>query len=247
LFPAGGRPMTSPSASDASSLFDVRGSWRDGSASSSTSIDEDVASKFADVDTDINTEHGLAGKRLWDTVASVAGVLTVSVNKAWSTNVSMEPGEETPPGQDSRITRALKAYHISKARDPSELPEWLFEPHERMPGRRRHQTMDEAHHTTQDPLPRSRTLRSADAWSNPSDRVPSNKPADDKPTSSTATDRLKALRAKRNAHATSHQQQREEDSAASSFRQHEDDRRHRETFARREPPRSLPSGVRPHR
>ena len=33
----------------------------------------------------------------------------------------------TPPGEESRLTRALKAYHIDKARDPADLPEWLFE------------------------------------------------------------------------------------------------------------------------
>jgi hypothetical protein len=39
----------------------------------------------------------------------------------------------TPPGEESRLTRALKAYHIDKARDPTDLPEWLFEEHERRP------------------------------------------------------------------------------------------------------------------
>ena len=39
----------------------------------------------------------------------------------------------TPPGEESRLTRALKAYHIDKARDPADLPEWLFEEHERRP------------------------------------------------------------------------------------------------------------------
>ncbi|KAJ3485670.1 hypothetical protein NLI96_g4799 [Meripilus lineatus] len=44
----------------------------------------------------------------------------------------------TPPGQESRLTRALKSYHISKARAPSDLPEWLFEEKERkVPGRLR--------------------------------------------------------------------------------------------------------------
>ena len=37
----------------------------------------------------------------------------------------------TPPGQESRITRALKAYHISKANSPSDLPAWLFDEKER--------------------------------------------------------------------------------------------------------------------
>ena len=36
----------------------------------------------------------------------------------------------TPPGEESRLSRALKAYRIDKARDPTDLPEWLFEKHE---------------------------------------------------------------------------------------------------------------------
>ena len=40
---------------------------------------------------------------------------------------------ETPPGEESRLTRAMKAYHLEKARDPADLPPWLFEEHERRP------------------------------------------------------------------------------------------------------------------
>jgi hypothetical protein len=43
---------------------------------------------------------------------------------------------ETPPGHESRLTKAMKAYHLEKARDPSDLPEWLFDESERYPGRR---------------------------------------------------------------------------------------------------------------
>lgn len=45
---------------------------------------------------------------------------------------------ETPVGGESRLTRALKAYHIDKARDPADLPEWLFDERER--GVRSYQT-----------------------------------------------------------------------------------------------------------
>lgn len=37
----------------------------------------------------------------------------------------------TPAGEESRLTRGLKAYHIAKAREPSDLPEWLFNERER--------------------------------------------------------------------------------------------------------------------
>ncbi|KAL5529058.1 hypothetical protein ACEPAG_5032 [Sanghuangporus baumii] len=41
-----------------------------------------------------------------------------------------------PSSGDSEITRALKAYHINKARDRSDLPDWLFDEHERGMGNR---------------------------------------------------------------------------------------------------------------
>jgi len=71
------------------------------------------------------------GYAIWTRVATVASTLTVSVSKAWTTNINTFSGEETPPGQESRLTRAMKAYHLEKARDPSDLPSWLFEVHER--------------------------------------------------------------------------------------------------------------------
>jgi hypothetical protein len=40
---------------------------------------------------------------------------------------------ETPPGEESRLTRAMKAYHLAKARDLTDLPPWLFEEYERLP------------------------------------------------------------------------------------------------------------------
>ncbi|KAI0336454.1 hypothetical protein GY45DRAFT_1238323 [Cubamyces sp. BRFM 1775] len=78
------------------------------------------------------------GSSLWTSITSVASNLTISVSKAWSTNVATYSGEETPVGGESRLTRAMKAYHISKARDPSDLPEWLFDERER--GVRSYQT-----------------------------------------------------------------------------------------------------------
>lgn len=46
-----------------------------------------------------------------------------------------------PSSGDSEITRALKAYHISKARDRSDLPDWLFDEHERGVGSRTQSSM----------------------------------------------------------------------------------------------------------
>ena len=90
------------------------------------------------------------GLSLWSRVATAANTLTISASKAWASNAAAYSGEraffllyfseplsirraDTPPGEDSRLTRAMKAYHIEKARDPSDLPPWLFEEHERRP------------------------------------------------------------------------------------------------------------------
>ncbi|EGN93222.1 hypothetical protein SERLA73DRAFT_64416 [Serpula lacrymans var. lacrymans S7.3] len=69
---------------------------------------------------------------IWNRITTAAAsVLTVNVNKAWTSKISTFSGEETPPGQESRLSRAMKAYHLEKARDPSDLPEWLFTEDER--------------------------------------------------------------------------------------------------------------------
>lgn len=73
------------------------------------------------------------GLSLWSRVATAASTLTINVSKAWASNIVAYSGEHTPPGKESRLTRALRAYHIEKARDPTDLPPWLFEEHERRP------------------------------------------------------------------------------------------------------------------
>ncbi|OCH95541.1 hypothetical protein OBBRIDRAFT_536961 [Obba rivulosa] len=78
------------------------------------------------------------GSALWARVAdaaTAAGTLTINVGKAWTANITTYVGEETPPGQESRLTRAMKEYHIAKARDLTDLPEWLFDERERFAGR----------------------------------------------------------------------------------------------------------------
>ena len=39
--------------------------------------------------------------------------------------------QATPFGQESRLTKAMKSYHLSKARNHSDLPDWLFTDTER--------------------------------------------------------------------------------------------------------------------
>ncbi|KDQ60865.1 hypothetical protein JAAARDRAFT_564962 [Jaapia argillacea MUCL 33604] len=71
------------------------------------------------------------GSSLWDRVALATGSLTVNISKTLAAHVSTDSGEETPPGQESRLIQAMKAYHLGKARGPSGLPEWLFNSYER--------------------------------------------------------------------------------------------------------------------
>ena len=98
-----------------------------------------------------------AGSSLWASISN----LTINVSKAWSGKIATYNGEgaraissspvhlfrlylprlhleiDTPVGGESRLTRAMKAYHIDKARDPADLPDWLFDERER--GVRSHQ------------------------------------------------------------------------------------------------------------
>jgi len=152
------------------------------------------------------------GSSLWSRVASAAGTLTVNVGKAWATNVTTFAGEETPEGQESRLTRAMKAYHLEKARDPADLPEWLFDESERRPARSRYapprEEYEEKRQMTEPP--KSRGLRDVYDAAATSTVVPrpgrsaigSGRRYEDDlgPTTSKATDRLKAMReAKRSA------------------------------------------------
>ncbi|KAH9854154.1 hypothetical protein C2E23DRAFT_884257 [Lenzites betulinus] len=108
------------------------------------------------------------GSSLWTSITSVASNLTVSVSKAWSSNIPVYSGEETPVGGESRLTRAMKEYHIAQARSPADLPEWLFD--ERARGVRGHQA--DAPRPPQDsrapPPPSTATATSPSTGSRPS-------------------------------------------------------------------------------
>jgi len=153
------------------------------------------------------------GYTIWSRVATAASTMTVSVGKAWATNVTAFAGEETPPGQESRLTHAMKAYHLAKARDPTDLPTWLFDEHERRapPSRPRNGSRDGDGYEVVEksfidpPKPRGlRDIYEAAASMNSASSVRSDRPVArsyaDEGAPSKATDRLKALRdAKRNA------------------------------------------------
>jgi len=202
-------------SSTASSFLDrLRGG---GDTSSRTSLEDDYEplkprhgqDAYNDENTDDTSSTTGAGYTLWSRLASAAGTLGVDVGKAWVTNVAVRSGEETPPGEESRLTRAMKAYHIEKVRDPSDLPAWLFEEHERRPGGRSRLTnrqngrQDGRQDDGNEELmaaPRSRGLRDVyDAAPSSSSSGLSGRPtpsrfADEFAVPSKATNRLKAMR-----------------------------------------------------
>ncbi|KIK08668.1 hypothetical protein K443DRAFT_1321 [Laccaria amethystina LaAM-08-1] len=67
-------------------------------------------------------------------VSEVANSLTVSVRKPWAVSGPTMEGEATPPGHDSRLTRAMKACHPANALDAADLSDWLFTEQERCIG-----------------------------------------------------------------------------------------------------------------
>jgi hypothetical protein len=157
-------------------------------------------------------QTGGDGYSIWGRVATVAGSLTVDLGKAWATNMPAYNGEVTPPGQESHLIRAMRAYHLEKARDPSDLPTWLFEEHERRPvghsrysDRRRdddpeYEVVDQPNNEP----PRSRGFRgtATNIQARSERTLPPSHFAEDAPPRSRATNRLKELRdAKRGAHA----------------------------------------------
>lgn len=208
---------TSSMSSGASSLFDRMKSSAASYASSLTSAEDDedgekssslrnrrlARAERRSQDAPVNTDSTGTGDgfTIWSRVASAASTLTVSVSKAWTTNIATYAGEETPPGQESRLTRAMKAYHIEKARDPTDLPAWLFEEHERQPLQRaqrarRNVEEQESVVAITEKSNRPRGLRDVYDSVSRSDQ-PSTSTG---PTTTRGTDRLKALReAKRSA------------------------------------------------
>lgn len=132
------RPFMSPrSSSGSSSGFSAFSQDRSsGYATSATSL-SDSSPYVEKGDPYEGTEESTAsetvapghGTSLWERVTAAGNVLTVNVSKAL--HGMTDSGQETPIGQESRLTKAMKTYHINKARTPSDLPEWLFEERER--------------------------------------------------------------------------------------------------------------------
>ena len=89
-----------------------------------------------------HTESGY----VWNRVTEVANVLTQEVTRVWAAGlgtadagvegtydriISMFISTNCPPEDDGHLARVMRAYHLSKARTPNELPDWLFSARER--------------------------------------------------------------------------------------------------------------------
>ena len=143
-----------------------------------------------------------------------ANSLTVNISMAWASGVATASGEGveapaasqhcthamtvTPPGSESHLTRALKAYHLQKAKDRSDLPDWLFGEHERRGKPRRTNSRDETESRmeskpvpVQAAPPRRRVFAAGAAdYSSP----PSAARSPEAPPATRATERLRSIR-----------------------------------------------------
>ncbi|KAF5391292.1 hypothetical protein D9757_001926 [Collybiopsis confluens] len=147
------------------------------------------------------------GYTVWSRVAAAAGSLTISVSKAWAANITVYAGEETPPGEESRLCRAMKAYHLSQCQDREDLPSWLFSESERLP---RSRTRPPTAAVTEADKPRistrNRHLLVAESASRPPNDHQSVKQEIPNQAPKASTDRLRQLReVKRQANAQAEQ------------------------------------------
>ncbi|CAE6432602.1 unnamed protein product [Rhizoctonia solani] len=112
-----------------SSLWDYVG-WKGSAATPASSHEERIPSPGL-LESSAQPD---AANTLWSRMAAVAGGLSVNVRKTLETKDDL-PEPDTPPGQDSRITMALKKHYIKQVSDPRQLPSWLFSDIERQVGR----------------------------------------------------------------------------------------------------------------
>lgn len=114
---------------------------------------------------------------LWSRVTNAAGNLKVNVSKALGATLSPDAGEETPQGEESRLMRAMKAYHVDKARDANDLPDWLFEGRDREVISRLRGNAPGNVEPAQLPIPRQATASPAPARRGRQERIPSGETA----------------------------------------------------------------------
>ncbi|KAF9564681.1 hypothetical protein CPC08DRAFT_815883 [Agrocybe pediades] len=99
-----------------------------------TEVNQGSRSKDVRVPIASSNENTDAGY-VWNRVTEVANVLTQEVTRVWAAGLGGADADYEE--DDSHLTRVMRAYHLSKARTPNELPDWLFSERERGLGQAR--------------------------------------------------------------------------------------------------------------
>ncbi|KDR81571.1 hypothetical protein GALMADRAFT_135001 [Galerina marginata CBS 339.88] len=131
---------SSSTASPEPSPFWARGNTSQRSSRTTVQSDEGVEYTELVRDSHLNDtqdlDHSLPTVKdtayVWGRVTEAANVFTQEVSKVWATGLGGERGDEGEP--ESHLTHVMRAYHLSKARTPAELPDWLFNERERGQG-----------------------------------------------------------------------------------------------------------------
>ncbi|KAH9484297.1 hypothetical protein JR316_0003778 [Psilocybe cubensis] len=70
----------------------------------------------------------------WRRVTEAATMITQEVSKVWASGLTSQGNGDEDEEGETQLTRVMRAYHLAKARTPSELPAWLFSEKERGQG-----------------------------------------------------------------------------------------------------------------
>jgi len=128
---------SSTSSSETESSFWSRGNSSQRSSRTTLQSDEGMVYSEFDRETQLNdspvdNSHPYPNTvHVWTRVAEVANVFTQEVSKVWATGLGNGADDEE---DDCHLINVMRAYHLSKARTPSELPDWLFSERERGQG-----------------------------------------------------------------------------------------------------------------
>jgi len=126
---------------DSSSTSSSENEFSSSQRSSRTTVGSDEGLAYSEMDGDTRSKdpqndntYSYAANTgyVWSRVTEVANVFTQEVSKVWATGLGN--GVDDDGEGESHLINVMRAYHLSKARTPSELPEWLFSERERGQG-----------------------------------------------------------------------------------------------------------------
>ncbi|KAF9480127.1 hypothetical protein BDN70DRAFT_932007 [Pholiota conissans] len=206
-------PTSSVSSGSSDSSSSSSRSWgTSSSASSRTTLqsDDDIRTKYANNKYDAyrkesgdDNSYSSSGVKDavefgWGKVSEVANVFTLEVSKVWASGLNPLYASDNPQDDESDLTRVMRAYHLSKAKHPSELPNWLFSERER--GQLGSLLRSEVHGDDSQ-APRQRNQSDSGATRNPEPHFKNvqNFPTPVNRLPPSGTDRLKMLRERRSA------------------------------------------------